>query len=316
MSKRLDCHRPGAIVPSDYGYRLSYALPGSDPLDPAWNLDAARAMCEEIGWGKSRRGTQMFGHIGKCGICGAAYRYGDIWIHVPTGDLVHVGHECADKYEMLAERPGFLAALEAIKRNRAGRIEHERRMVARENFLRQAPAGLAEALTTDHNISRDLDAKLTQWGSLSPKQIDLAFRLQKQAAEPKPAPAPEAPKGEHKGTEGKRETWPLTLVRVVRFGGQFDGDEIRYIWIFQAADGSDLVWFTGNPPCNRPTERDAGNGRVYGGPIPCEVKGTVKRHGDRNGRPQTVLSRVVVKWPAPCPATWEALWDSGHTVKG
>ena len=42
---------------------------------------------------------------------------------------------------------------------------------------------LAAALKTDHDISRDLKEKLFKYGKLSTAQVNLAFKLQKQAAE-------------------------------------------------------------------------------------------------------------------------------------
>lgn len=116
---------------------------------------------------------------------------------------------------MLAERDDFMAALEALKRGRAARIEAERRRIVRDAFLARNP-GLEEALKIDHHITRDLDVKLTQWGSLTEKQIALAIKLHGEATRPKPVAA-ELPKGEHKGAVGKREVFDLSLVRVVAF---------------------------------------------------------------------------------------------------
>src|ERR1019366_8478275 len=61
--------------------------------------------------------------------------------------------------------------------------------VARERFLATAPAGLEAALAADHHISRDLDSKLTHWGSLSEKQVAFAFKLAKEVEEKKTRPA-------------------------------------------------------------------------------------------------------------------------------
>lgn len=69
-----------------------------------------------------------------------------------------------------------------------------------------------------------------------------------------------------------------------------------------------MVWFASSPPCHKPAERDAGSGTVFGGPIPVKVKGTVKSHGERDGRPQTVLTRAAITWPAGLPQSWDALW--------
>jgi hypothetical protein len=176
--KRTDCHRPGAIVPSDYEYFMSYVMPGSEPWDQ-FNMDYARQVCEKHGWGKDGR---MHGHMGKCGICGASYRYGDIWTHTPTGHIIHVGQNCAHKYEMLADRDDFNAALESLKQRRAAFINAEKNRVLREAFLARTP-GLEEALQGDHHILRNLSESLSRWHSLTPKQVAFAMKLSAEAKE-------------------------------------------------------------------------------------------------------------------------------------
>jgi hypothetical protein len=185
--KRTDPHKPGSIVPFDYEYVLSYCSPGSQPWDN-WNMDAVRALCENIGWGRGE--TKMFGHVGKCGICGATYRNGDMWRHVPTGDIVHVGHNCADKYSMVTERPGFEAALELLKKRRAAFIAETKRQMIREKFLATVP-GLEEALSGDHDILRNMSASLTRWGSLTPRQVAFAMKLSTETKARKENPPPE-----------------------------------------------------------------------------------------------------------------------------
>lgn len=184
MTKRIDIHRPGAIIPTAYALVLHYIIPGEDPFE-RWNTDLAVTRGRE----HVAAGGKLFGGLGRCGVCGANFRYGAIYRH-ESGDLVHMGRDCAEKYEILADDPEFCAQLEAIKRNRKARIEAKMRD-DREAAFYAMHEGLKEALDTDHNISRDLKAKLRQYGNLSPKQIDLAFKLQRQANEP---PKPEEAK--------------------------------------------------------------------------------------------------------------------------
>ncbi len=97
---RTDCHRIGVLVPTDYVYVMSYIIPEDNAANTGYCFAEARKVCEAIGYGSVK---PMHGTIGKCAICGASFRIGDIWQHVPTGDLVHVGHECADKVELTME---------------------------------------------------------------------------------------------------------------------------------------------------------------------------------------------------------------------
>src|SRR5580693_905040 len=97
MTNRTDPHRPGAIVPSDYTYLESYFLGSNSEDGPeSYNLDIVQTICE----GREAEGLEAFGKLGKCGICGVNFKYGDIWEHKATRQLVHVGHSCADKYQM------------------------------------------------------------------------------------------------------------------------------------------------------------------------------------------------------------------------
>lgn len=191
MSQRTDIHRPGAIQPDRYLYCFSYQLPGMDPLmDPPWNLDTLHTVLATA----QADGTAVFGGTGKCGVCGASFRNGDLWKHVDSGDLVHLGHNCADKYGMLADRADFCAHLEAAKRNRAARIEAERRQVAFDSFC-SAHEGLAEAFAAgaDHPIVADIRRKLREYGSISDKQIALVHKLAAESKLPPPEPERHVP---------------------------------------------------------------------------------------------------------------------------
>lgn len=229
---RTDCHRPGAIVPSAYAYEATYDCGGGED-EPPWGFEdvnpAVKAALAE--------GRKVFGEAGKCGVCGANFRYGDLWSHVPTGDLVHLGHDCASKYSLLANRPGFDAHLEALKRGRAARIEAERRKIVRERFCSSHP-GLEEALATEHYISRDLSFKLGRYGSLSDKQIALAFKLAEDAKTPRPVeklvPAPVA--------DG-RQTVRGRVVSLKWVESQFGGSTKMTVKV-ETPEGNWLAWGT------------------------------------------------------------------------
>ena len=327
-TRRTDCHRPGAIVPRDYSLVLHYNL---GTTEAGWPVPSFGVNCE-----LDRRVTDATGAItrngehdpdgqccmigllhvahetfaatgatGKCSICGAHFVHGCVWRHDPSGVLINVGHDCAEKYEMVADRADWSAALACAKQRRAALIEQFMRDAREESYYRTDPS-MRGVLAVDHAILADMRQKVRTWGSLSEKQTAFAVRLASEAWTPA-APPPVVKPGHHLGTPGKRETFTGTLSRVIRFGGKWDGDEVRYLWIFEI-DGAELCWFTGTPPCNRPTERDAGEGRIFGGPIPVTVKATVDKHGERAGVAQTTAKRCAVKWAAGLPATWEAHW--------
>ncbi len=119
-----------------------------------------------------------------CDHCGARFAHGVVFKHQPTGDLIAVGHICANDHfgagdwQRLRQRYEREAA-----RARKAKARNRRVLAAAEAFL-AAHNGLAAALETDHHITRDLKAKLFQWGGLSSRQLDLAHKLAKEAARP------------------------------------------------------------------------------------------------------------------------------------
>ena len=87
---------------------------------------------------------------------------------------------------------GKLAKLVAADEKRqakkvaAAQAEDAAKQAAADAFL-AANEGLCDALAADHDICRDLSAKLVRFGSLSLAQIALAHKLAAQLSAPKPA---------------------------------------------------------------------------------------------------------------------------------
>lgn len=184
-ARRSDIHRPGAIEPERYSYRGTYSCAGTEggwPV-PAWGVDHALNVMSEV----HAAGGKIFGAVGSCGVCGASFRHGDIWQH-ENGDLVHFGHDCAEKYECIADRRLWEREL-GVLRERSAR-EHEAAMKVEraayniERADKEFP-GIALALETDHYIVRDIAERVRQYGKISPKQAELVFRLADEASRPK-----------------------------------------------------------------------------------------------------------------------------------
>ena len=191
MAKRNDIHRPGAIIPANYSYQFSYALASTLngwPV-PAINVDLI------IKYKKEGKKFAPTGGAGTCSVCGAHFISGDVWRHDPTGEHIYIGHDCADKYALLADRSSWelerkrardAAAVACIKAEKAER---------RAEFLADNP-GLKEALETDHHIVRDIADRFKQFTSLTPPQVALVFKLAHEAKNPRPVePKVDAPEG-------------------------------------------------------------------------------------------------------------------------
>lgn len=209
-TKRTDPHRPGAIIPAEYKYLLSYSLPTTDAGRP---VPGFRVNCELVrgingqhgqhGTGpccvlraQDTRKAGLFGAPGKCGVCGACFIYGDIWIHEPTGDLVHLGHDCAHKYELLADRSEYELARGRVIAAAAREVQKQANAEEREAFLADHP-GLAEDLALGDAESEhrgratigDIVRRFVERRSLSDKQIALVRKLAEEIRNP---PAPRA----------------------------------------------------------------------------------------------------------------------------
>ena len=220
---RTDCHRPGSIVPAHYEHVLSYNLPSmfNGGFKFALGIDCVRDKAQYdfhpdgsytfVAPGEHRGSNccltklhengavfaeSMFENVdlnerrgaGRCSVCGASFVYGDCYRHVPTGEYVHMGHDCSDKYAMLYNRSAWELANDRAEQAIAVRVLKAKNAEERVKFL-ALHEGLAEALQQDHSILRDLSQKLTQYHTLSPKQIAFAFKLADEVKNPKPEEA-------------------------------------------------------------------------------------------------------------------------------
>lgn len=208
MSKRTDAHRPGAIVPAHYESWVNYSLPtteGNFPI-PAIGVDCTRPYTTYDAMGRSTgivtptcldtgrccvrsaerqvrdAGQAVFGAAGKCGVCGACFVYGTLHRH-ESGELVHMGHDCSDKYEMMQDLSAWELENGRTRRALATAIQRAQNAQARDAFLAAHP-GLADAFelgSTDEGASKgaqiiaDIHARFVQW--LSDKQIALVLKL-------------------------------------------------------------------------------------------------------------------------------------------
>lgn len=174
MSNRTDLHRPSALVPADYVHVLVFATPGvNEPF--GHNLDVLRHMMEtEKFFGRSRA---------NCDVCGAHFRYGSVFRHT-SGEHIVVGWECAEKigrtHQIRVHMAGKRHALQNLDRAR----KRSSLRIAQRAMLKASP-GLNRALKASHYISRDLRGSAIRWGSLSEKQVKLAFDVAAREAEKK-----------------------------------------------------------------------------------------------------------------------------------
>jgi len=193
---RTDIHRPSAIKVEDYqniGYL--YLWPAQyDGLGFAmWNRqerDRINELVRANGWHWSNHE-----HGGTCGICGATARFVGVFVHVPTGAVIYVGHECAANVEM-----GNSDAFDALKKRIHAEQERYRGLLKARKLIHDYGIPELECGQYAHRILADMWGKLVQYGSLSDKQIAFAKKLIEDAKgkserEPEPPPTEKAPEG-------------------------------------------------------------------------------------------------------------------------
>lgn len=231
---RKNPHRPGTIIPVDYVHVLWYSLftTVNGWPQPAANLNLIVEMRRDpnIRWATT-------GGTGKCSVCGANFIYGEVWKHEPTGEHIHVGHDCADKYSMVADRTEWEAWHETQKRERATAILAREKAKAREEFFASHP-GMAEALALrdQDSVLADMYRKLNYYGSLSENQCSYARKIADRILNP---PAPEA----HVPAPQGRVEVTGTVVSVKEHSTQY-GDTYKMTVKVGTPDGSWLVWVT------------------------------------------------------------------------
>lgn len=178
MAQRSDIHRPSAIIPADYSYVTSYNLATTDngwPIPP-FNIDIVITLRQTKPFAKT-------GSLGQCSVCGAHFIYGDIWLHEPTGEHIYIGHDCADKYEMLADRSGYELQAERARATVIRKAIADRDAQARADFCAGYP-GLADALQIDHPTIRDIADRFARYNNLSDKQIALVLKIAAETTKP------------------------------------------------------------------------------------------------------------------------------------
>lgn len=211
---RTDPHRPGAIRPRDYTFVLHYSL--ASTLD-GWPVPAVGVNCEierrkdhhdENGAFHAINGSHAadgrccvlglrsrpdlwrfasHGGTGKCTVCGTCYTHGEIWQHDPTGELIHVGHVCAAKYELFADYSDHELALMRVRNAVGAQIQRAVNAKRRDDEraeLEAAHPGISADLETDHPIIRDIAARLSY--GLSDKQVALVRKLAAEVRNPRP----------------------------------------------------------------------------------------------------------------------------------
>ncbi len=197
MGKRTDIHRPSALRVEDYqniGYLYLWPAQYDGIGFAMWNREERErisAVVRANGWHWSNHE-----HGGTCGICGATARFVGVFVHVPTGAVIYVGHECAANVEL-----GNSDAFDALKKRIHAEQERYRGTIQARKLIHEYGIPELECGQYAHDILADMWRKLVKYGSLSENQVKFAKRLIAEAKNPKaaksdePEPTEDAPEG-------------------------------------------------------------------------------------------------------------------------
>jgi hypothetical protein len=257
---------------------------------PPINVDRALALGQKFAKFQHPRAGY---HLGKCSVCGAVFNYGDVWLHEPSQELITIGHDCADKYEMMADRSAFELECGNFKAARAVEIKKAREAEKRQKFL-DANEGLESAFNCQHRIVQDIKSKFSTYGSLSEKQVAFVLKLAAEASKPAVAKVEEA----HTPAPEGRVSFMGLVVASKSVDTEW-GVQIKITVKVETTDGSWLAW--GTCPASILSEC-ANEGGVRGKRV--EITATLKRGRDEHfalmSRPN---GRVVPGAPGMVEAT-------------
>jgi len=176
---RSDIHRPSTMVPSEYTLAIDFAMAVPELFQPDLFVKEAQEIYRE-------HGAQIHGGIFSCDVCGARYKYGSLFRHEPTGQVISVGHDCAERLEFAGD---FGSAQREAKRLGLLGIERFERYCGLRAFARanRIVPSLMRDLKLKHPITQDIRRKLIGTGArygLTPKQISLVVKLAYDARQP------------------------------------------------------------------------------------------------------------------------------------
>ena len=180
---RDDIHRRGVFMPERYTFVGWYWL-------GRWaRLDGEKATVMQVSetlekFFRSEDAADFrsltYGDFGQCGVCGAHFMMGEVWQHIDTLDMVHIGHDCVAKYGMAGVN------WDAIEDERRRYLEGRKTAVAREKARAEMFAlypGLEAAFAENHYIIKDIRARFERYGAISEKQIMLVLKIAREEQE-------------------------------------------------------------------------------------------------------------------------------------
>ena len=123
----------------------------------------------------------------KCCHCGAAHKYGAIFQHTPTGELVTVGWTCvANTWSEYADAAEYHHG--RMQKRSATQRRKQKMFSAFTKMCDETDPKLSEAFqNSEHRIIKDIFARGIKWGGISPAQVSYVLSLRDAELNPKVA---------------------------------------------------------------------------------------------------------------------------------
>jgi hypothetical protein len=167
----MSIHDQASMISENYEWLAeSYPIEGlSVDMEPATEIEWTGSDA----WKKLGSPIEGQGDINRCDHCNQKIRYQIILLHVPTGDILSIGHQC---YENRFNVPGWKRNIQAAQNAAKRRVEKARNRAAILPLF-SAAAVIDWALAGSVYIAQDIVRNGLQYGKLSPKQAALVERL-------------------------------------------------------------------------------------------------------------------------------------------
>lgn len=220
-TQRNDIHRPSQVVPADYTELFIYAHATTVDGWPVPGFNISLLCAQRTGRAFYAASDANPGEVqpfkddngkpypmaachkgGNCDTCGAYHVHGSVFLHIPTGECIAIGWQCAEKMDLAMDLAEIQRMKGARQELRLSVVTKAKRRAALRLFVQDTDRELRQALRVDHYITQDIRGKLirnaAKYGAkLSEKQAALVMKLAREAAQPKveevhvPAPVSE-----------------------------------------------------------------------------------------------------------------------------
>lgn len=251
---RTDIHRPGSITPSDYVFLVYYFfdpyIDGSGKPNPGPGVEEA----EKILQNGTRAETGRIQSMYNCTVCGAHYKEGAVLKHIPTGNLITMGHDCSDKYELQSDWTDIEIAADRHRlakqavASRIRNVETRKAIMDGNSDLSKAFAYGEDQLGKNEssewrrgriNTLNDIANKFYKYSSLSEAQINYALKIYADLTKPYASPSDDvkvpAPEG--------RLVFTGKVVSVKDYESQW-GDSVKMTLKVTTPEGVWMAWGT------------------------------------------------------------------------